>query len=238
MNFANLDILMTVGGVVDTGALPTGKTAVIVVDIQKDFTTAHNGSLAVAGTDEAYLQSAAEATMKLKELGLPIYATQDWHPADHISFASNQEGKSPFETMTLKDGRLQVLWPNHCVQNSDGAELLLNKELFTSVIQKGADPQYDSYSAFKDDGGAKTTLDGMLQAGGIENLIIYGIATDYCVKFTVLDGIAAGYNVTVVRDLSPEIAPETAQAAWTQMEKKGAIIWPGVDMGKVEALLK
>ena len=238
MKFANLDILSMVGGVVDTTASTRDKTAVIVVDIQKDFTTAHNGSLAVNGTDETYIQSAAEATVKLKALGLPIYATQDWHPADHVSFAANQEGKKVLETITFEDGRLQILWPNHCVQDSDGATLLLDRELFTGIIQKGADPKYDSYSGFKDDGGAKTTLDETLKANGIENLIIYGIAADYCVKFTVLDGMAAGYNVMVVRDLTPEIAPDSAEAAWIEMEEEGATIWPTLEMDEVEKLLK
>ena len=212
-------------------------TAVVVVDIQKDFTTAYKGSLAVAGTDQAYLKKAAEATEKLKGVGLPIYATQDWHPADHISFASNQKGKKPLETITLEDGRTQILWPDHCVQDSEGAKLLLDVNLFTGIVQKGANSKYDSYSGFQDDGGAKTILDQTLKATGIRNLIVYGIATDYCVKFTVLDGMAAGYNVTVVRDLTPEIAPDTAEAAWTEMEEKGAAIWPSLDLAKVKNLL-
>ena len=217
-------------------AIAEGKAAVVVVDIQKDFTTAYNGSLAVNGTDLAYLKLAADATKKLIEVGLPIYATQDWHPADHVSFASNHNGKKPFETTTLSDGRTQILWPDHCVQNSDGAKLLLDKKLFAGIIQKGADSKYDSYSGFQDDGGAKTILDKTLKSIGIKNLIVYGIATDYCVKFTVLNGIAAGYNVIVIRDLTPEIAPDTAKAAWDEMEKKGAVIWESLDMAKVKYL--
>jgi len=212
-------------------------TAVVVVDIQKDFTTAYKGSLAVSGTDQTYLKSAAEATKKLKGVGLPIYATQDWHPADHVSFASNHKGKKPLETITLEDGRTQILWPDHCVQGSEGAKLLLDENFFTGMVQKGANSKYDSYSGFQDDGGAKTILDKTLKSTGIKNLIVYGIATDYCVKFTVLDGMAAGYNVTVVRDLTPEIAPDTAKAAWAEMEKKGAAIWPSLDMAKVKNLL-
>jgi len=208
-------------------------TAVVVVDIQKDFTTAYNGSLAVNGTDQAYLKSVAEATIKLKDIGLPIYATQDWHPSDHVSFASNHKDKKPLETIALEDGRNQILWPDHCVQGSDGAKLLLDEKLITGIVQKGADSKYDSYSGFQDDGGAKTILDETLKSSGIKNLIVYGIATDYCVKFTVLDGMAAGYNVTVVRDLTPEIAPDTAKAAWAEMKKKGASIWPTLDIPKV-----
>ena len=105
------------------------------------------------------------------------------------------------------------------------------------MVQKGVNSKYDSYSGFQDDGGAKTILDKTLKSTGIKNLIVYGIATDYCVKFTVLDGMAAGYNVSVVRDLTPEIAPDTAKAAWVEMEKKGAAIWPSLDMAKVKNLL-
>ena len=137
-------------------------TAVVVVDIQKDFTTAFNGSLAVNGTDQAYLKLVSEATDKLKDVGLPIYATQDWHPSDHISFASNHKGKNPLETITLEDGRTQVLWPDHCVQGSDGVKLLLDEKLITGIVQKGANSKYDSYSGFQDDGGAKTILDKTL----------------------------------------------------------------------------
>ena len=100
-------------------------TAVVVVDIQKDFTTAYKGSLAVNGTDQTYLKSASEATKKLKGVGLPIYATQDWHPVDHVSFASNHKDKKPLETITLEDGRTQILLPDHCVQGTEGAKLLL-----------------------------------------------------------------------------------------------------------------
>lgn len=105
------------------------------------------------------------------------------------------------------------------------------------IVQKGTDPLYDSYSGFKDDGGSITVLDKTLKSKKIKNLIVYGIAADFCVKFTVLDGMAAGYNVIVVKDLTPEIAPDTAKAAWAEMKKKGAVIWPNIDMSKVKNLL-
>lgn len=232
-----LILFLTVGFMVSPMAIAGGKTAVVVVDVQKDFTTEYNGSLAVNGTDKTYLESVADATKKLKDLGLPIYATQDWHPADHISFASNHIGKKPLETITLEDGRTQILWPDHCVQNADGAKLLLDNKLFAGIVQKGANSKYDSYSGFQDDGGAKTTLDNTLKSIGTKNLIVYGIATDYCVKFTVLNGIEAGYNVIVVRDLTPEIAPDTAKAAWVEMKERGAVIWDTLDMLKVKNLL-
>lgn len=217
--------------------MESSKTAVVVVDVQKDFTAAYNGSLAVNGTDQTYLDLVADATKKLKTLGLVVYATQDWHPADHVSFASNHSGKNPLETTTLEDGRTQILWPDHCVQNSDGAKLLLDQKFLSGIVQKGADSKYDSYSGFQDDGGAKTTLDKTLKSIGTKNLIVYGIATDYCVKFTVLNGIAAGYNVIVIRDLTPEIAPDTAKAAWMEMKENGAAIWDTLDVEKVKRLL-
>lgn len=238
MKCLNLATLIGLAGLADDpGALAGGHTAVIVVDLQKDFTEAYSGSLAVNGTDKTYLKMTAEATKELKELGLPVYATQDWHPASHVSFASNHAGKNPLESIELEDGRTQILWPDHCVQDSDGATLLLDEKYLDGIVKKGASPLYDSYSGFKDDGGAVTTLDKILKSKGIKNLIVYGIATDFCVKFTVLDGIANGYNVSVVRELTPEIAPETAKAAWVEMEEKGAVIWPHLDMSKVKSLV-
>lgn len=219
-----------------TAAHAGSKTAVVVVDVQADFTTAHKGNLAVSGTDQAFLERVAKATEELKRAGLPIYATQDWHPANHISFASNNKGKKPLDMITLSDGRKQVVWPDHCVQNSEGAKLLLDKSLFTGVVKKGADPKYDSYSGFQDDGGARTELDKLLKSKGIETIIVYGIAIDYCIKFTVLDGIEAGYKVIVIRDLSAEIAPETAKAGWKDVTAAGAVVWPGLDLAKLKEL--
>lgn len=198
------------------------RMAAIVVDIQGDFTTARNGSLAVPNSDEAYLESVSRATERLRKAGLPVYATQDWHPANHMSFASNNEGKKPFDTMKLPDGRNQVLWPNHCVQETAGAQILLAPELITKLIQKGADSRFDSYSGFMDDGGAATLLDKELKAANINTLIVYGIATDYCVKATVLDALKHGYNVYVVSDLCRGVAGDTSKGALEEMEQKGA----------------
>ena len=217
-------------------AFAEAKTAVIVVDVQADFTTAHKGSLAVAGTDQAFLEKVAQATKKFKEAGLPVYATQDWHPAGHVSFAVNNKGTKPFQLATLQDGRKQMMWPAHCVQGTDGAKLLLDNALFTKVVQKGMDTKFDSYSGFRDDGGADTVMDKTLKAAGIKNLIVYGIAIDYCIKFTVLDGIAAGYNVVVIKDLSAEITPETAAEGWKAMKEAGVTVWPSLDLDKAKAL--
>ena len=221
----------------NTGAaLAGGKVAVIVVDVQGDFTTAHKGALAVNGTDQAFLDQVAQATKELKEAGLPVYATQDWHPTNHMSFASNHEGQKPFTLFKLADGRTQMLWPNHCVQNTKGAELLLDGATFTKVVQKGKDSNYDSYSGFQDDGGAKTEMEQVLKSAGVETVVVYGIATDYCVKATAIDARNAGFKVVVVKDLCRGVAPDTSKAAWTDMQGKGCQLWDSVDMQKVKQL--
>jgi nicotinamidase/pyrazinamidase len=217
-------------------ALAKEGLAVVVVDVQGDFTTAHKGSLAVPNSDQAYLDKVAKATDDLKKAGLPIYATQDWHPADHMSFATNQKDKKPFDTIKLDDGRTQVLWPAHCVQGTKGAEILIGPALITKAIRKGTNPKFDSYSGFMDDGGAKTDLDKELKAAGIKTLIIYGIATDYCVKATALDGLKEGYKVIVIEDLCRGVADETSKKALEEMKQKGAQIVPSTDLEKIKKL--
>jgi nicotinamidase/pyrazinamidase len=200
------------------------KIGVIVVDMQGDFTTWKNGSLAVNGTDQAFVEKVEKTTVMLKEKGYPIFATQDWHPADHISFFSNHAGKKPFEAIQLDGGRTQVLWPPHCVQKTKNAEILLDNDLFVAVVKKGKDKGYDSYSGFQDDGGAKTEMNAILKENGIKELIVYGIATDYCVKATAIDAAAAGYKVTVVEGLCKGVAPETSAKALDEMKAKGIVL--------------
>ena len=199
------------------------KIGVIVVDLQGDFTTYKNGSLAVAGTDEAFVNKVQKVTQELSAKGYPIFGTQDWHPADHISFFSNHSGKKPFEAIQI-EGRTQVLWPPHCVQETQNAEVLVDNNLFIAIVKKGKDKKYDSYSGFLDDGGVKTEMNQILQKNGITELIVYGIATDYCVKATAIDAVAAGYKVTVIEGLSKGVAPETTAKALDEMKDKGIII--------------
>jgi len=209
--------------------------AVIVVDLQADFTKAKKGSLAVEGTDDAYVKEVAEATAKLKAAGFPIYATQDWHPANHASFAANHPGKKPFDVIKLH-GKDQVLWPNHCVQNTPGAEILLDKKLFKAVVKKGMDAQFDSYSGFQDDGGKKTEMDKILKKAGIKKVLVYGIATDYCVKATAIDAAAAGYKVVMVKNLSRGVAPETSAKALDEMKAKGITVIESLDIAKLKGM--
>jgi len=210
------------------------KIGVIVVDVQADFTKLKNGSLAVEGTDEAYIKAVEENTKKLKEAGYPIYATQDWHPKNHVSFFTNHKGKKAFDVIKLQ-GKDQVLWPPHCVQNTPGAEILLDKKLFKAVVRKGMDPRYDSYSGFQDDGGKKTEMDKLLKKDKINKVVVYGIATDFCVRMTALDAAAAGYNVIMIKNLSRGVAPDTSQRAIEEMKAKGIVVLEDLDLEKIKS---
>lgn len=195
-------------------------TGVIVVDMQGDFTTYKSGSLAVAGTDKAFVDKVQKATVMLSEKGYPIFGTQDWHPEKHVSFFSNHEGKKAFEAIQIED-RTQVLWPPHCVQGTANARVLIDNNLFLAIVKKGQDTRYDSYSGFQDDGGAKTEMNRILQKNGVKELIVFGIATDYCVRATAIDAVDAGYKVTVIEGLSKGVAPETTAKALEEMKAKG-----------------
>lgn len=210
---------------------------VIVVDVQGDFTKFKNGSLAVEGTDGAYVKMVEDSTKKLKAAGFPIFATQDWHPANHLSFYTNHPGKKAFDVIKLH-GKDQVLWPPHCVQKSPGAEVLLDKKLFLGTVKKGMDAQYDSYSGFQDDGGKKTDLDKLLKKNKIKTVVVYGIATDYCVKATALDAAAAGYKVILIKNLCRGVAPDTSQKAVEEMKAKGVIAFDDLDIEKIKTYEK
>ncbi|MBK8268276.1 MAG: bifunctional nicotinamidase/pyrazinamidase [Planctomycetes bacterium] len=169
--------------------------ALILVDLQYDFMP--GGALAVRDGDSVV--SVANRLMSAFDV---IVATQDWHPADHASFAANHPGHEIGEMITL-DGREQILWPLHCVQNTRGAELhqALDATPITKVIHKGMNPRIDSYSGFFDNARAQETgLDRELKSRGVKVLTVLGLATDYCVKFTVLDALSLGYNVRLVID--------------------------------------
>jgi nicotinamidase/pyrazinamidase len=212
-----------------------GKTGVIVGDIQGDFTEWGKGSLAVPNTGSDYVKKAEEVTKMLYTSGLPIFGVQDWHPGDHISFYTNHPGRKPFETVEIA-GRRQVLWPPHCVQGTENARILVDNNLFRAVVQKGRDRQYDSYSAFQDDGGHQTEMESILRRNGMERLVIYGIATDYCVRATALDALRAGFKVTVIEELCRGVAPDTSQAAWEEMKELGVIILQRFDVNRIKGL--
>jgi len=222
---------MVLGGM--AMAAESTKIGVIVVDVQGDFTKLKNGSLAVEGTEEAYIKAVETGTKELKEAGYPIYATQDWHPKNHASFFTNHKGKKAFDVIKLH-GRDQVLWPPHCVQNTPGAEILLDKKLFKAVVRKGMDPQYDSYSGFQDDGGKKTDMDKLLKKEKINKVVVYGIATDFCVRMTALDAAALGYKVIVIKNLCRGVAPDASQKAIEEMKSRGVVILDDLDLEKIK----
>ena len=227
-------VLVVVGLMVERSRAGS-KIGVIVVDVQGDFTEWKEGSLAVSGTDEAYVRQVEEATRKLRDAGFLIFATQDWHPPNHVSFYTNHPGKKPFEVIDV-DGRKQVLWPPHCVQGTEGARILVDNNLFRAAVQKGRDPRYDSYSGFQDDGGQKTEMDTILRLNGIETVVVYGIATDYCVKATALDAAKAGYKVIVVKELCRGVAPDTIEKALKEMRSAGVLIVERLDIERIKGM--
>ena len=203
--------------------ISTENTGVIVVDVQADFTELKSGSLAVPGSDAQYIRAVQRSTERFLQQGLRIYFTQDWHPADHVSFYTNHPGTEPLQVKEI-DGRPQVMWPPHCVQDTPGAMILITADGSTRTVRKGTDPKFDSYSGFADDGGVKTDLDNLLQKDGIKKVIVYGLATDYCVKATALDAITAGYRVDLMLDLCRGVSPDTTADAIEEMEAKGVTI--------------
>ena len=149
-----------------TDSKAQSNVGVIVVDLQGDFTILKNGSLAVADTDQTFVEKVQKATAGLSEKGCPIFGTQDWHPLQHVSFFNNHANKKPFETVKIGD-RTQVLWPPHCVQGTENARVMVDNNLFLAIVKKGTDARYDSYSGFQDDGGARTEMDEILKRNGV-----------------------------------------------------------------------
>ncbi len=169
--------------------------ALILVDIQNDFVP--GGSLAVADGDAVI--AVANRLMPSYEF---VVATQDWHPADHQSFAREHDGFSVGDVIKL-DGLDQVLWPAHCVQGTRGAELCadLDRNRINEIVRKGTDRNIDSYSGFFDNGHQKeTVLASLLRKRGVTSVDVMGLATDYCVKFTVLDAIREGFATRLITE--------------------------------------
>jgi len=169
------------------------KTALLVIDVQNDFCPA--GALEVAGGNEIipYIN---------KEMAIHdfVVLTQDWHPKGHSSFASSHEGKNPLDLITMPYGD-QVLWPDHCVQGSKGADFHpeLNIKQANAIIRKGSNPLIDSYSAFfENDRKTPTGLDGYFKSLEIEKINLVGLATDFCVNYSAQDAANLGYKVSVL----------------------------------------
>lgn len=194
--------------------------ALLVVDIQNDFCP--GGALAVPGGD-----SIIPAVNKLIGHFDVIIQTQDWHPEGHLSFASSHEGKKPYETIELEYGT-QVLWPDHCVQGTPGAEFHPGLDTLKTqvIIRKGFRPEIDSYSTFfENDQKTSTGLAGYLNERGIKDLYTVGLATDFCVKWSVLDGIDEKFTMHIVKDAVAGIDLDgSLDAAWSEMKEKGVRI--------------
>jgi nicotinamidase/pyrazinamidase len=195
--------------------------ALILVDIQNDFLP--GGALAVPDGDEVIsIANKLQASFPL------VVATQDWHPANHGSFAASHPGKRVFEQIQL-NGLLQTLWPVHCVQNTMGAELAstLNRERIAKVFPKGTDAGIDSYSGLFDNGHRKSTgLGEWLKAQGVTEVFACGLATDYCVKFTALDAAQVGFMTHLVEDASRgvNLRPDDVKNAVEEMKRAGVAV--------------
>lgn len=196
--------------------------ALLLVDLQNDFCT--GGKLAVP-EGELTISIANRLITLFKSRANKVIATQDWHPTDHGSFARVQ-GTTLFEQGIL-DGLPQTWWPDHCVQYSHGAEFhpQLDLTAIDYIAQKGCQREIDSYSAFFDNGHRHHTgLDDWLRQQDIDALVVMGLATDYCVKFTVLDALALGYSVTVITDgcRGVNLRPQESELALLKMAAMGA----------------
>lgn len=195
--------------------------ALILVDIQNDFCT--GGALAVPQGE-----SVVEVANRLMPSVELVVATQDWHPAAHGSFALNHPGRKPFELAEL-GGLPQVLWPAHCVQWSGGAQFHpgLDTRRIARVFPKGTDPGIDSYSGFFDNGRRKATgLGDWLKAQRVGEVLVCGLATDYCVKATAIDAAGLGFRTTLVEDACRGVGLQTGDipAALADMRQAGVTI--------------
>ena len=188
----------------------------LIIDVQLDFCP--GGGLAVAGGDEV-----VPVINRLAGRFAHVILTQDWHPRDHRSFASMHSGKKPFESVTLPYGQ-QVLWPDHCVQGTRGAEFHPNLRVPQAelVLRKGFRADVDSYSAFfENDRTTRTGLTGYLRERGFRRVFLVGLALDYCVRYSAEDAIKAGFAATVIADACRGIGAGTVVAAQRSFAELG-----------------
>ena len=182
--------------------------ALIVIDVQNDFCP--GGALAVPEGDA--IVAGINALMADFEA---VVLTQDWHPAGHSSFASAHAGAAPYDVTQMPYGP-QVLWPDHCIQGSDGARFhgALDQDRADLIIRKGHNPAIDSYSAFfENDHSTPTGLEGYLRTRGIDRLVMVGLALDFCVNFSAVDAAKLGFKVDVRQDLCRAIDLDGSLAA-------------------------
>ncbi len=194
-------------------------TALIVIDVQNDFCS--GGALEVPDGD-----SIVGTVNALMEVAARSVLTQDWHPVDHSSFASSHEGKAPFSTTEMPYGT-QVLWPDHCVQETDGADFHpdLRVQSATHTVRKGFRREIDSYSAFfENDRSTPTGLHEHLSSRRVDSILCVGLATDFCVYYSVMDALALGYTVAICEEACRAIDLEgSLAAARADMWRGGAL---------------
>lgn len=200
----------------------------VLVDIQNDFLP--GGALAVPQGDRV-----VPVANQLQPQFPLVVATQDWHPANHGSFAVNHPGKKVYDRIKL-NGLEQTLWPVHCVQNSHGAQLAsgLNQERIARVFRKGIDPEIDSYSGFFDNGHRRSTgLGEWLKTKGVAEVYVCGLATDYCVRFTALDAVQLGFKVHLIQDASRgvNLQPDDVANAIMEMKRAGVSVIQSTQLG-------
>lgn len=193
----------------------------LLVDVQNDFCP--GGALPVPEGE-----AVVHAINRVIGLFPAAGSTQDWHPAGHFSFASSHPGKKPFQTIRWQ-GQEQVLWPDHCVQGSAGADLhpKLETRPLRFLVRKGTRKDVDSYSGFlENDHRTATGLKGLLQDLGVQRIFVAGLATDYCVRATVLDGLEAGFRVAVLVDAcrGVDVPAGSVKRALDEMRSRGALL--------------
>ncbi len=207
--------------------IDTSNSALVIVDLQNDFCP--GGALAVEGGDKI-----VPVVNRMMDFFDCIVATQDWHPANHLSFASNHSGKKPLDSVTI-DGIDQVLWPDHCVMGTSGADFHpdLRVEKVSLILRKGRNPKVDSYSAFfENDKKTRTGLEGYLRELQVENLFFCGLATDYCVYYSVMDALKLGFASYVVSDgvRGVDFPEGSVEESIGKMRKAGAIFIDSKDL--------
>ncbi|HCA10008.1 bifunctional nicotinamidase/pyrazinamidase [Chryseobacterium sp.] len=193
--------------------------ALIIIDVQYDFLP--GGSLAVNHGDEI-----VQTINDLQSRYDLVVATQDWHPRGHKSFVTSHPGKEPFEEISL-NGLNQVLWPEHCIQGTKGAELV--PELLTNAVEaifrKGMDKEIDSYSGFFDNGRKKSTgMADYLKGRGVTEVAVCGVAADYCVYYTANDALDLGFKSSIIESASKPIDPERYARMKKDFQAKGGTV--------------
>lgn len=203
------------------------KSVLLIVDLQIDFCP--GGNLAVPEGDRI-----VPLVNRLARGFERIVATQDWHPRDHVSFASNHPGKNPFDTIQMEGGE-QVLWPDHCIPGTRGAEFHpdLDTLAFDLILRKGSNRNLDSYSAFfENDHKTPTGLHFYLQGLELKSMYLAGLALDVCVYYSAIDALGLGFDVTLVEDACRGIdtPPGSLKARLEEMKKAGVHILKAVDV--------